>query len=100
MTNARPTPDAVDAARSLNLALTELHRAADESEFVANRAGVAEITLTLTVPGSIPVNYNLTAAEREAALVLLPSLSRARIAAAREKVRALTDRVNSGSVGT
>lgn len=93
MADHRPTPDAVAAALALPLALRELEHAVNQSEFVANRAGAATLTLTIACSGSLPVHFQLGEEEREAAVALLPRFSAARIEAAQAKVQALTERV-------
>ena len=95
MRDRRPSPDAVSAAQALPLALRELDLAVEQGEYVANRANVANLTLTVEIPGSLPRHFRLTNDERTAALAFLPRFSAARVEAAQEKVRALTARVTA-----
>lgn len=85
------------AAAALPLALRELDTAEAEREFIANRAGVAKLTLTFDVPGSLPQHFHLRGEAAESVKALLPGLASEKVVEARARVRGLTDQIRASA---
>ena len=62
MAEHTPTAQAANAAKGLPLAITHLERAVDQREFVKNRGGIAQLTLTVGIAGSVPIYFHLQGA--------------------------------------
>ena len=97
MVEHTPTAQAADAAKSLPSAITLLERAVGQREFVKNRGRVAQLTLTIGVPGSVPIYFHLEGAGADAVLALLPDLAEAAVTAAKAEVKALAAAIDTNT---